>query len=270
MYSYKTGIDQIDQLSGGFEAGTNILILAPHLSYAEQLAYTLTKPLEGEYAITLSTNEWAAEVVDYFKLAGSDKRFVGVIDAITKNSTPGIIYTPRLMFVSSSTDLTGSGIKFSNLIDTIFEGEFSEGQAGLFPSPIRFCVNSVFTLLMYRKLEVLYQCLHVLAEKLKKIECMVIYLLNSESFDGKTLSLIKQLMNCVIKVKIEQNISYLRIQGIRGINTAWQKFSVKKRAGDSPSIIPAGLCGASNPCTWIRHRHMVGFRLVGIICQFSG
>jgi KaiC/GvpD/RAD55 family RecA-like ATPase len=228
MYSYKSGIEQIDQLSGGFEAGTNILVLAPPMSYADQFAYALTKPLEGEYAITLSTNERAAEVVDYFKLAGSDKRFIGVIDAITKSSTPSIVDTPRLMFVSSPTDLTGVGIKFSNMIETIFEGEFSEGEAGLFPPPIRFCVNSVSTLLMYRKLEVLYQFLHVLTAKLKKIEGMGVYILNSESFDDKTLSLIKQLMNCVIEIKIEQNISYLRIQGIRGINTDWQKFSVNK------------------------------------------
>jgi hypothetical protein len=228
MYTYKSGIEQIDQLSGGFEAGTNILILAPSMSFAEQLAYSLTKPLEGEYAITLSTNERAAEVVDFFKLAGSDKRFIGVIDAITKSSTPSIVDTPRLMFVSSPTDLTGIGIKFSNMIETIFEGEFSDGEAGLFPPPIRFCVNSISTLLMYRKLEVLYQFLHVLTAKLKKIEGVGIYLLNSESFDDKTRSLIKQLMNCVIEVKIEQNVSYLRIQGIRGINSDWQKFSVNK------------------------------------------
>ncbi len=228
MYTYKSGIEQIDQLSGGFEAGTNILILAPSMSFAEQLAYSLTKPLEGEYAITLSTNERAAEVVDFFKLSGSDKRFIGVIDAITKSSTPSIVDTPRLMFVSSPTDLTGIGIKFSNMIETIFEGEFSDGEAGLFPPPIRFCVNSISTLLMYRKLEVLYQFLHVLTAKLKKIEGVGIYLLNSESFDDKTRSLIKQLMNCVIEVKIEQNVSYLRIQGIRGINSDWQKFSVNK------------------------------------------
>jgi hypothetical protein len=228
MYSYKSGIEQIDQLSGGFDAGTNILILAPPMSYAEQLAYSLTKPLEGEYAITLSTNERAAEVVDYFKLTGTDKRFVGVIDAITKSSTPSIVDTPRLMFVSSPTDLTGIGIKFSNMIETIFEGEFSDGEAGLFPPPIRFCVNSISTLLMYRKLEVLYQFLHVLTAKLKKIEGVGIYILNSESFDDKTLSLVKQLMNCVIEIKIEQNISYLRIQGIRGVNSDWQKFSVNK------------------------------------------
>jgi hypothetical protein len=132
------------------------------------------------------------------------------------------------MFVSSPTDLTGIGIKFSNMVETIFAGDFSEGEAGLFPPPIRFCVNSVSTLLMYRRLEVLYQFLHVLTAKLKKIEGMGIYLLNSESFDDKTLSLIKQLMSCVIEVKVEQNASYLRIQGIRGVKGDWIKFAITK------------------------------------------
>ena len=78
------------------------------------------------------------------------------------------------------------------MIETYFEGDFSEGETGLFPPPIRLCVNSISTLLMYRRLEVLYQFLHVLIAKLKKIEGVGIYLLNSESFDDKTLSLIKQ------------------------------------------------------------------------------
>ena len=50
----------------------------------KQLAYTLAKPLTGEYAIILSTNERASEVIDQFKSAGADKHFIGVIDAITK------------------------------------------------------------------------------------------------------------------------------------------------------------------------------------------
>ena len=73
MYSYKTGISQIDAERGGFDAGSNILILAPPMSYAEQLAFALARPLPGEYSIILSTNERASEVVDYFKQTGSDK-----------------------------------------------------------------------------------------------------------------------------------------------------------------------------------------------------
>ena len=228
MYSYKSGIAQIDEKTGGFDAGTNILILAPSMSAAEELAYALTKPAPGEYAIVLSTNERAAEVVDAFKVSGADKRFTGVIDAITKSSTPGIADTARLMFVSSPTDLTGIGIKFSNMIETIFEGEFADGETGLFPPPIRFCVNSISTLLMYRRLEVLYQFLHVLTAKLKKIEGVGVYLLNSESFDEKTLSLIKQLMTCVIEVRIEQNVNMMRIRGLPGVNGEWMKFTISR------------------------------------------
>ena len=228
MYNFKSGIAQIDAVSGGFEAGTNFLILAPPMSLAEDLAYSLTRPLTGEYAIVLSTNDRAAEVVDAFKVIGGDKRYVGTIDAITKSSTPGITDTNRLMFVASPTDLTGIGIKFSKMVELIFDGDFSDGESGLFPPPVRFCVNSVSTLLMYRKLEVLYQFLHVLTSKLKKIDGVGFYLLNKESFDEKTVSLIKQLMTGVIEVKVEQNVQYLRIQGIKSLSSDWLKFSVQK------------------------------------------
>ena len=228
MYCYKTGISQIDAGCGGFEAGSNILILAPPMSSAELLAYALTRPLPGEYAIVLSTNERAAEVIDFFKLSGTDKRFIGIIDAITKSSTPAVTDTQRMMFVSSPTDLTGIGIKFSNMIETIFEGEFCEGEPGLFPPPIRFCVNSISTLLMYRRLEVLYQFLHVLTAKLKKTDGIGLYLINRESFEEKTLSLIKQLMTAVIEIKVEPDGEYLRIMGLRGPGAEWQKFAVNK------------------------------------------
>lgn len=228
MYNFKTGIAQIDAVSGGFEAGTNFLILAPPMSLAEELAYSLTRPLTGEYAIVLSTNDRAAEVVDAFKVIGGDKRYVGTIDAITKSSSPGIADTNRLMFVASPTDLTGIGIKFSKMVELIFDGDFSDGESGLFPPPVRFCVNSVSTLLMYRKLEVLYQFLHVLTSKLKKIDGVGFYLLNKESFDDKTVSLIKQLMTGVIEIKVEQNVHSMRVQGIKGLSSDWLKFSVQK------------------------------------------
>jgi hypothetical protein len=228
MYSYKTGIPHIDQAAGGFDAGTNLLILAPSLSYAEQLAYILTCPLPGEYAIMLSTSERASEVIDQFKTDGADKSFVGVIDAITKSSTPAVADTGRFMFVTNPTDLTGIGIKFSQMIETIFDGTFSGKETGLFPPPIRFCINSISTLLMYRKLEVLYQFLHVMTAKLKKVEGFGIYMLNNEAFDEKTISLIKQLMTIVIEIKVEQTDNYLRVIGVRGVTTDWHKFTINK------------------------------------------
>jgi hypothetical protein len=81
---------------------------------------------------------------------------------------------------------------------------------------------------MYRKMEVLYQFLHVLTSKLKKIDGVGFYLLNKESYDEKTISLIKQLMNGVIEIKVEQNTHYLRIQGMKGVTSEWLKFSIQK------------------------------------------
>ena len=64
MYSYISGISQIDDITGGFKAGTTIPVPAPPLSYADTLACALTKPLDGEYAIIRSTSERAAEAVN--------------------------------------------------------------------------------------------------------------------------------------------------------------------------------------------------------------
>jgi hypothetical protein len=35
-------------------------------------------------------------------------------------------------------------------------------------------------------------------------------------------------MNGVIEVKVEQNTHYMRIQGMKGVSSEWQKFSVQK------------------------------------------
>jgi hypothetical protein len=228
MYRYKSGIEFIDKATGGFDAGTNLLILAPAMSSADRLAYAMTKPATGEYSIVLSTDERASEVIDYFKLIGADKRFVGVIDAITKSSSPAVADTPRLKFVASPTDLTGIGIKFSKMSEAIFEGDFSEGETGLFPPPIRFCVNSVSTLLMYRNLGVMYQFLHVIIAKLKKMEAVGVFILNSESYDEKTISLIKQLMTGVIEVKMAEEGIAFRVLGLRGVPMNWHQVRIEK------------------------------------------
>ena len=114
------------------------------------------------------------------------------------------------------------------MIESIFEETFSDGETGLFPPPIRFCVNSISTLMMYRKLEVLYQFLHILTAKQKNIEGIGIYILNNESFDDKTLSLVKQLMTGLIEVKVEGKDNYFRVLGLKGVNADWLKFTVNK------------------------------------------
>jgi archaellum biogenesis ATPase FlaH len=62
----------------------------------------------------------------------------------------------------------------------------------------------------------------------KKLEGIGIYTLNSESFDERTVSTIKQLMNTVIEVRVEDGggavAREFRIIGIRGRTTPWIRY----------------------------------------------
>jgi len=226
MYTYATGISLVDDAKGGIPPGSNILILAPSMSSGEQLGYALSRPRQGEYALILTTVKRSVDLLDYFASEQFDRKFIGIIDSVTRLSTPDINDNTQIKFVSSPSDLTGIGIKFSSMIESIFNGEFASADDALFPPPIRFYIDSLTTLLMYRKLEVLYQFLHVITAKLKKMEAIGIYILNNESFDEKTLSLMKQLMNVVIEVKTEQHGDFLRIRGVIGLSQEWVPFRI--------------------------------------------
>jgi len=47
MYRYEIGIPMIDREFGGLRAASNVLILAPPLTYAEHLAYRMACPRAG-------------------------------------------------------------------------------------------------------------------------------------------------------------------------------------------------------------------------------
>ncbi len=125
------------------------------------------------------------------------------------------------------------GIKFSRMVEDMWKegGVMADPPGGPMPPPIRLCVHSVSTLLMYAQLEVTYRFLHVITNRVKKLEGGIgIYILNSESFDERTISTIKQLMNTVIEVRAEDGGGggaverEFRIIGIRGRTTPWIRY----------------------------------------------
>lgn len=231
MYTYRTGIDAIDDMFEGLPAGTNVLILAPSLSSAEIIAYTLARPHTGEWSIILSTDERAAEVMDSFKQLDTPKSRLGLIDCITKSTVPAIDDTPKMKFVVSPVDLTSIGIKFSKLVEVLWNESVTSDPPGPLPPPIRFCINSLTSLLLYTRLEVVYRFLHVMTARVKKLEGIGIFQLNSESFDDRTISTIKQLMNVVVEVKRVDEMGtirhYFRILGLEDTFARWHPYRVE-------------------------------------------
>ena len=226
MYKYLTGIDIIDQKVGGLNPGTNILVLAPAFSNAEQVVTYLARPRKGEYMIVLTTENQATDLLDYLKANGFNNDYVGIIDAITRSSSAQTPDTHKVKYVGSPNDLTGMDIRFSQLTEEIMKGEFTDDPNQLFPTPIRYCILSLTSMLMFRKVDVIYQFLHVVTSKLKKMGSIGIFLINSESFDLKTVAIVKQLMNVVVEIRNDDNGPSLRVQGTMGVSMNWRLFQI--------------------------------------------
>ncbi len=230
MYTYKTSIIPIDDELGGLRATTNVLVLAPSISHAKEIAYMLAKPEEGEWTVVISTDERTAEVFDAFKRLGVPKSRVGIIDAITKTSVSNIEDSARIKFVASPVDLTGAGIKFSTMVEEMWKITIAMENPGPLPPPVRLCVLSLSTLLMYNPLETIYRFLHVITAQMEKLEGLGVYVLSSGSFDEKTISTLKQLMDIIIEIKsMDDGVSiqhYIRIMGIPGKFNRWMRYTL--------------------------------------------
>jgi len=224
MYKYLTGIDIIDQ-KGGVNPGTNILVLAPAFSDGEQVTSFLAMPRKKEYMIVLATETQSEDLLDFFKGNGFDTDYIGIIDAITRTSFTSIEDTQKIKYVGSPSDLTGMDIKFSQLTEEIMKGDFTDDPDQLFPTPIRYCILSLTSMLMFRKIDVIYQFLHVVTSKLRKMGSIGVFLLNNETFDLKTLAIVKQLMNIVVEIQNNEDGKKIRLQGSMGLNMNWQHFS---------------------------------------------
>ncbi|MBN1165873.1 MAG: hypothetical protein JXA44_01945 [Methanospirillaceae archaeon] len=228
MYKYPFGIDELDTKTGGINPGTNILILAPAFSAGDLLASYLAHPRDGEYMLVLSTESQADELEGSFKAGKYNLDHIGIIDAVSKSSSGSIADEKQRKYVGSPNDLTGMDIKFSQLTEEIMKGEFTDDPDQLFPTPIRYCILSLTTLLMFRKVDVIYQFLHVISSKLKKMGSVGIYLLNGESFDEKTVAVIKQLMNIVFEVRNDDDGNSFRVRGTMGLSLNWRQFTIEE------------------------------------------
>jgi hypothetical protein len=226
MYKYLTGFEVIDK-KGGVNPGTNILVLAPAFTDGEFIASYLAMPRPKEYMIVVATEMQSEDLLDYYSSNGFNTECIGIIDTITRSSIANASDTQKIKYVGNPSDLTGIDIKFSQLTEEIMRGDFHDDPEQLFPTPIRYCILSLTSMLMFRKIDVMYQFLHVVTSKLKKMGSIGVFLLNNESFDQKTLSIIKQLMNVVVEIKNDDDGRKIRLQGSMSLSMNWQPFSIE-------------------------------------------
>ncbi|QYZ79726.1 hypothetical protein E2N92_09955 [Methanofollis formosanus] len=211
MDPFKTGIQAIDETTGGIPPASNLLLLAPPFAGADRLAYHLAQPGESDYTVVISADGDALDVEDSFDLSEEERRRLWIIDCITRTMEPTATDSDRVKYVASPVDLTGMGIKFTRILEEIKAEEAAGGTGGV--PRVRFCVNSLSSFLIYSKLEAIYRFFHILSARVRRMNGFAVYLLNPTAVDEKTISTLEQLMNGVIEVSADD-----RGDGVRSLD----------------------------------------------------
>jgi KaiC/GvpD/RAD55 family RecA-like ATPase len=112
---------------------------------------------------------------------------------VTKQQGHGTIAdTDLVQYASSPEDMTGVGIKFSELLEGFYTERGYTRNRTLFVS--------VSTLLMYSDLQTVFRFLHVFASRVENAGALGLFVIQSEAHDARTMNTLSQLFDGVIEV----------------------------------------------------------------------
>lgn len=222
MAEYLFGIKELDDLIGGVKEGTNLMLIGPPMSGKDDLANTIIGHglKEGDSSIIVSTRETGERVLDWFSNNGMDidTSDLGVVDCVTKTLGIPTSDEDHIKRASSPVDLTGIGVRIGQYFEEYLVEKKSPG--------LRFCINSLSTILMYSNLQTLFRFLHVFTGRVKASNSFGIFIVEDEMHDPQTIATLKQLFDGMIEIKETDSGHSIRILGITPKPTPWYDFEI--------------------------------------------
>lgn len=185
------------KLDIGIPKGSNILLSGPPMSGVSTIVkyISLDALKRKEAVIYISTKETGERVQKWFS-ERTEIDGLGIVDCISKSLRlkTNIEDNKSIKFVSSSVDLTGISVKYSNLLERFWNvEEYRE---------IRIVIDSLSTLLMYSNVQTVFRFLHILTGRIKKIEGYGLFILDGNPEDPQVAP-VKQLVD--VLAIIEKN-----------------------------------------------------------------
>jgi KaiC/GvpD/RAD55 family RecA-like ATPase len=177
------------------ESGTNLLLSGPALTGKKRLAFDVlsTGIRNGEGAVIVSNTDGAKRVFeDLASRVDYTDRPVSVVDCVTRQQ--GVSEArddTQVRYTSSPVDMTGVGIKFSEILEDFYEKQGVERN--------RVFLDSLSTLLMYSDLQTVFRFLHVFTGRIQSVDGLGLYAIDSSAHDDKTMSTLKQLFDGIVE-----------------------------------------------------------------------
>ncbi len=214
---YKFGIPELDSISKEVEDGSNILIRGPAMAGKSSfLQRVVAEGIENDEGIIyVTTNHSGNDILNEYSDYDINKDRFRIVDCVSERQGIGDMEeTDIISMTSSPDDMTGIGIKVSEIIEDLWELKSVEKN--------RVVLNSVSTLLMYSELQTVFRFLHVFTGRIRSVDGLGIFTVDSEMHSEKEFSTLNQLFDGIVEVRKEgDGAGQVRLSGRTNEDSDW-------------------------------------------------
>ncbi len=210
IHRYRLGLRELDEAVGSVSGGSGILIVGPPMSGKQAIVYSMVQQglEDGEGVILMPTMETGDNVLASYP----NKDNLRVIDCMSRPLGLDAPDTAHIKHVNGPADLTGMGVWAGRLMD-----EFKN-------KPVRLCIDSLSTLLMYSSLTVIFRFVHLLNGKVQAAGGLSVGVADEGMHDEKTMASLRQLYRATLELEAGDNASLVRAVGLTPRPTPWFRF----------------------------------------------
>lgn len=201
----------------GIRAGTTVLVAGSFHAGTRRLALRLLGGPRDEGAIVVTTNQRAERIVEEFAQSGVEvaRDSAAIIDCV---GDPDAELPARLVTVSGPADLTGIGMRFSDVYTDFRGNDIDRVRTGL-------C--SVSTLLTFSDLKTVSRFVHTLVGRVGQVDGLGVLLVDPSNHDERAVSTLSQFCDGRIDVRADEtDRPELRARGLSDQRRGWQSFEL--------------------------------------------
>jgi len=197
------------------DAGTNILVTGPVLGGVRDLVLRMLvrrRPDEGVLFLAADTS--GPETLRAYESVGGtvDPTRVGVVDCTEEGADdPG----NNIHSVSSPSDLTGVGIEFSSLYESLHANGARQ---------VRTAVYTLSPFILYASTKPVYRFLHTLTGRIRAADGLGVCAIDPDTVERETFSSLAQAFDARLELRNEDSEVAIRTRGLPDQPEGWQSL----------------------------------------------
>lgn len=197
--------------------GTTVLVSGPIHGGGRELGLRMLVGDSDEGAIIVSTNERSSRIVEECKRVGLDVRTdsTAILDCVG-DDTQNV--PARVLPLSGPSDLTGIGMRFSDVYRDFQRAGIDRVRTGLYTTS---------TLLTFNDLQTVSRFVHTLVGRIDSVDGLGILLIDPSNHDERAVGTLAQFCNGRIDVRDGDDGPELRARGLADQPRDWTPLDPK-------------------------------------------